>query len=314
MRGASGFLLRWVLTTPGGIRVQMRRPGVAAAAKVPRLAVPGRSRPALDGHDDAAAEAQLGADELSVLQQTVTHHDQDRPKLPICVACEVHVATTMTPPSRSAATVRRSLKIFPPGASANIRSNWPELHPTTSAPSPDSKRTHGGHRAESTVCCTASSTPPVTTSTSWRAPRPWTSQASPTPTPVPISRTPATAGDRRGEGGQQSAHFDLAGEPETSSGGSLVRGQKRSREAPRPRSQQHTAKYAAPCLAATRPQPAAAAYPGSCPAAARQAFWGMFSACSPPAAPNAGPAGLTWPWSGTTTRSQVPGATPDLGG
>ena len=72
----SGFVLRWVLTTAAGIRVQMRRPGVAAAAKVPRLAAPGRSRPALDGHDDAAAEAQLGADKLSVLQQAVTHHDQ----------------------------------------------------------------------------------------------------------------------------------------------------------------------------------------------------------------------------------------------
>ena len=87
----SGFGLRWVLTTTGGIRVQMRRRGVAAAAKVARLAAPGRSRPALDGHDDAAAEAQLGADELSVPQQTVTHHDQGRTKLFIGVACQVHV-------------------------------------------------------------------------------------------------------------------------------------------------------------------------------------------------------------------------------
>ena len=57
----------------------------------PCRAAPGRSRPALDGHDDAAAEAQLGADELSVLQQAVTHHDQGRPKLLIGVAGKVHV-------------------------------------------------------------------------------------------------------------------------------------------------------------------------------------------------------------------------------
>jgi hypothetical protein len=60
---------------------------------------------------------------------------------------------------------------------------------TTSAPSPDWKRTHGGHGADSAVRCTSSSSSTVTTSTSRRAPRPWTSQASPTPTPVPISRT-----------------------------------------------------------------------------------------------------------------------------
>ena len=69
----------------------MRRPGVAAAAEVSCLAAGGRSRPALDGHDDAAAEAQLGADQLSVVQQAVTRHGQGRPKLLIGVACEVHV-------------------------------------------------------------------------------------------------------------------------------------------------------------------------------------------------------------------------------
>jgi hypothetical protein len=37
--------------------------------------------PALDGHDDAAAEVQLGTDELSVTEQTVTHNGQGRPKL-----------------------------------------------------------------------------------------------------------------------------------------------------------------------------------------------------------------------------------------
>lgn len=69
----------------------MRRPGVAAAAKVSRLAAPRRSRPAFDGHDDAAAEAQFGADEVCVLQETVTYHGQGRPQLLICVAGEVHV-------------------------------------------------------------------------------------------------------------------------------------------------------------------------------------------------------------------------------
>ena len=44
-------------------------------------------------------------------------------------------STTMTPPSRSAVTVRCSLKIFSPGASAKIRSNSPS-RPTASAPSP----------------------------------------------------------------------------------------------------------------------------------------------------------------------------------
>ncbi len=50
-----------------------------------------RSRPALDSHDDAAAEAQLGTDELSVTEQTVTHNGQGRPKLLIFMAGEVHV-------------------------------------------------------------------------------------------------------------------------------------------------------------------------------------------------------------------------------
>ena len=36
-------------------------------------------------------EAQLGADELSVLQEAVTHYGQGRPKLLICVAGKAHV-------------------------------------------------------------------------------------------------------------------------------------------------------------------------------------------------------------------------------
>ena len=76
---------------PAVPHVQVRRSGVVAAVTVRCLAASGRSRPALDGHDDAAAETQLGADELSVLQQAVTHHRQGRPKLLIGVAGKVHV-------------------------------------------------------------------------------------------------------------------------------------------------------------------------------------------------------------------------------
>ena len=202
----------------------MRRPGVAAAAKVPGLAAPGRSRPALDGHDDAAAEAQLGADELSVVQQAVTHHCQGRPKLLIGVAGQVHVVhdDDATLPKRGHSPAQ--LKIFPPGASAKIRSNWPS-RPTASAPSPDSKRTHGGQRAESAACCTASSSSTVTTSTSWRDPEAMDQPGQPDADAGADLQDPATAGDRRGQGGQQPAHLDLAGQPETGSGGSLVRGQ-----------------------------------------------------------------------------------------
>jgi hypothetical protein len=62
-------------------------------------------------------------------------------------------------------------------------------------------------------------------------------------------------------------------------------------------------------LAATRPQPASAGEPPGC---RTTGVLGMFHACFPPAAPNAWPAGLAWPWSGTPTRSQIPGITPDL--
>jgi hypothetical protein len=54
-------------------------------------ALPRRSRPALDGHDDAAAEAQFGADEVSITEETVTHNGQGRPNLLIVVTGEVHV-------------------------------------------------------------------------------------------------------------------------------------------------------------------------------------------------------------------------------
>jgi hypothetical protein len=53
--------------------------------------LPRRSRPALDRHDDAAAEAEFGTDEFSITEETVTHNGQGRPKLLIFVACEVHV-------------------------------------------------------------------------------------------------------------------------------------------------------------------------------------------------------------------------------
>ena len=54
-------------------------------------ALPGRSRPALDGHDDTAAEAQFGTDELSVLQEALTHNGQGRPKPLIVMAAKIHV-------------------------------------------------------------------------------------------------------------------------------------------------------------------------------------------------------------------------------
>ena len=50
-----------------------------------------RLRPALDGHEDAAAEGQFGTDEFSIIEETVTHNGQGRPKLLIFVTCEVHV-------------------------------------------------------------------------------------------------------------------------------------------------------------------------------------------------------------------------------
>ena len=54
-------------------------------------ALPRRSRAALDGHDGAAAEAQFGTDEFSIIEEAVTHNGQGRPKLLIFVACQVHV-------------------------------------------------------------------------------------------------------------------------------------------------------------------------------------------------------------------------------
>jgi hypothetical protein len=45
----------------------------------------------LDGHDDTAAEAQFGADEVGVTEEAVTHRGQGRPELLIVVAGEVHV-------------------------------------------------------------------------------------------------------------------------------------------------------------------------------------------------------------------------------
>ena len=72
---------------------------------------------------------------------------------------------------------------------------------------------------------------------------------------------PATAGDRRGQGGQQSAHFDLAGELEPGSGGSLVRGQNVFGKLLALGHQTILPSTRAACLTATRPQAAAAAYP-----------------------------------------------------
>ena len=74
---------------------------------------------------------------------------------------------------------------------------------------------------------------------------------------------PATAWDRRGQGGHQSAHFDLAGQPEPGSGGSLVRGQNVFGKLLALGHQAILPSTRAACLTATRPQPAAAAYPGA---------------------------------------------------
>ena len=181
-----------------------------------------RSRPALDGHDDAAAEAEFGTEEFSVTEQTVTHHGQGRPKLLIVMAGEVHVVH-----GQDAALAKRGyspaqLEDLPAGRVREYQVKLAEAA-TTSAPSPDSKRTHGGH-ADSAVRCTCSSSSTVTTSTSRRAPSPWTSQASPTPTPVPISRTrPRQVPPRPVP--PAAADLDLAGELETGSVGSFVRGQ-----------------------------------------------------------------------------------------
>ncbi len=55
----------------------------------------------------------------------MTHHDQGRAKLVIGVAGKVHIVhdddATLAKRGHSPA----QLENFPPGASANIRSNWP---------------------------------------------------------------------------------------------------------------------------------------------------------------------------------------------
>src|ERR1700688_4169557 len=50
-----------------------------------------RSCRALDGHDDAAAEAQFRANEFSVLDEALAHNRQRGPKLLVFVPCQVHV-------------------------------------------------------------------------------------------------------------------------------------------------------------------------------------------------------------------------------
>ena len=288
----SGFVLRWVLATVGGTHVQMRRPGAAAAAKVPCLAAPGRSRPALDGHDDAAAEAELGADELSVLQQAVTHHGQGRPKLLICVACKVHVvhdddATLAKRGHRPAqledlpaGRVREyQVKLAEP---ADDLGPVPRLEANPRRPSrrkrPLPYRIVELDRDDLHVLARSQA---------------MDQPGKPDADAGADLQNPATAGYRRGQGGQQFPHFDLAGEPETGSGGSFVRGQNTLGKLLALGHKTILPSTCAPCLAATRPTTIGRCrVAGSRPAAARQAFWSMFGACFPPAAPGAGPAGL----------------------
>ena len=153
----------------------MRRLGVAVAAKVSCLAASARSRPALDGHDDAAAEAQPGADELSVLQQAVTHHGQGRPKLLIGVAGEIHVVHDDDATLAKRRHCPAQLEDLPAGC---IREYQVKLAEPADGLGPVPRleaNPRRGQRAESAVCCTASSSSTVTTSTSWRAPRSWAS-------------------------------------------------------------------------------------------------------------------------------------------
>ena len=49
------------------------------------------SCPALDRHDDAAAEVQLCTNKFSIFEETLTHNGQGGPKLFIFVAPQVHV-------------------------------------------------------------------------------------------------------------------------------------------------------------------------------------------------------------------------------
>ncbi len=50
-----------------------------------------RSCPALGRHDDAAAAVQLGANELSVIDEALAHYGESGPKVFIFVSCRVHV-------------------------------------------------------------------------------------------------------------------------------------------------------------------------------------------------------------------------------
>ena len=83
----------------------------------------------------------------------MTDNGQGRPELLIIVAGEVHVVN-----DEDAATAKRGhgpaqLEDLPAGRIREYQVNWPR-RPTTSAPSPDSKRTHGGQGADSAVRCT----------------------------------------------------------------------------------------------------------------------------------------------------------------
>jgi hypothetical protein len=248
---------------PWPARTRPRRPHRSpAAAKVPCLAAPGRSRPALDGHHDAAAEAQLGTDELSVLQQAVTHHGQGRPKLLIGVACEVHVVhdddATLAKRGHSPA----QLEDLPAGRvreyqvkqaePADCLGPVPRLEANPRRPARRKRRLL--HRS---IELNRDDLHVLARSQAMDQPgKPDTDAGA-------DLQDPATAGDRRGQGGQQSAHFDLAGEPETGSGGSLVPGQNVFGKLLALGHPDHTAKHARCLLDGDRPQPAAAAYRGA---------------------------------------------------
>ena len=77
-----------------------------------------RSRPALDGHDDAAAEAEFGTGEFGIIEETVTRNGQGRPKLVIVVAYEVLSVTR---------------NILPNTAEPALCPSWPEAEPAIGA-------------------------------------------------------------------------------------------------------------------------------------------------------------------------------------